>query len=459
MSVRINLKRGQYEYFTNFDIVQGTIDLNLNSSESVSSVVVKIEGISKSLCFTEPGSGKTRSKTPVQELHKVLYLTESVFPDDQLRKTSTASSYTLPPGKHSWPFKFQIPVNNECKNEQRIKPTLGSILQGPQGADQRHVQQILPPSMSGSEEVWVRYFVKVTVIRPSMLAINRREYVPFIFLPIEAPRAEPSSRSRSFFVRRQYTLASEDDQRRSSLKNFFTDKGRKDGDTIALEVRMPNPPTLVPGLPVNMDIMGFFESNFNDNQLVITKVVIYLCITTKVRAGGLKRSIGNRMTCFTEDFNVPFVFNKDTNLPAAILQLIKTKPLVVATDIAPTFSTCNVARTYELEVAVTVANTRNKSRELIVLTCPITILSGVQAPPPQENRPDLPERPVNGSSATHSGQSAGNDSDLPTYTEAVEVGAPSSRPRVPIMTSRTALRTRTSYRVGQDYYEYPNHET
>ncbi|CCG82691.1 Arrestin [Taphrina deformans PYCC 5710] len=459
MSVRINIHRGQYEYFTNFDIVQGTVELHLNSSESVSSVVVKIEGISKSLCYTEPGSGKTRSKTPVQELHKVLYLTEPVFPDDQLRKTSTANSFTLPPGKHSWAFKFQIPVNNDCKNELRTKPTIGSILQGPHAHEQRHVQQILPPSMSGSDEVWVRYFVKATVIRPSMLAINRREYVPFIFLPIEAPRAEPSSGSRSFFVRRQYTLSLEEEGRRSSLKSFFTEKARKDGDTIALEVRMPNPPTLVPGLPVNMDIMGFFESNFNDNQLAITKIAVYLCITTKVRAAGLRRAIGNRMTCFTEDFNVPFVFHKDLNQPAAILQLIKTKPLIVATDVAPTFSTCNVARTYELEVAVTVANTRNKSRELIVLNCPVTILSGVQAPPPQENRPALPDRPDHGSSSMTTREPAGKDNDLPTYTEAVEVGAPSSRPRIPVMSSGTALRTRTSYRVGQDYYEYPNHDT
>lgn len=223
MSVRIHLQRGRYDYFTNLDVIQGRIDLTLNSSESISSVVVKVEGLSKSLCYTEPGNGKTRGKTPVHELHKVLYLVDSVFPDEALKRTSTAASYTLPPGKHSWPFIFKIPINNDCKNESRINAALGTIMPGSSAAlQQRHVQQILPPSMTGSEEVFVRYFIKVTVSRPSLLAVNHREYVPFIFLPIEPPRAETSDDSRAFFVKRQHTLSVTDDTRRTrGLKGMF----------------------------------------------------------------------------------------------------------------------------------------------------------------------------------------------------------------------------------------------
>lgn len=44
MSVNIKLRGTQYEYYTNLDVVQGVVELNLNSSESVSAVVVKVEG-------------------------------------------------------------------------------------------------------------------------------------------------------------------------------------------------------------------------------------------------------------------------------------------------------------------------------------------------------------------------------------------------------------------------------
>ena len=47
MSVKIYLRGTQYEYYTNLDAIQGVVELNLNSSESVSEVVVKVEGLSK----------------------------------------------------------------------------------------------------------------------------------------------------------------------------------------------------------------------------------------------------------------------------------------------------------------------------------------------------------------------------------------------------------------------------
>lgn len=458
MSVRIKLRPSQYEYYTNFDVIQGTIELNLASSESVSSIVVKMEGMAKSLCYTEPGSGKTRSKTPIQEIHKVLYLTNSVFPDEALRKGSSAASFTLPPGTHSWPFKFQIPINNDCRDETKIKPSIGHILQGPYGAKQRHVQQILPPSMSGSEEVWVKYFVKVTVARPSMLALNHREFVPFIFLPIEAPRAEPGNDSLDFFVKRQHTLTMADDPlKKNGLKGFFADGRKRQGDTVAIEVRMPNPPCIVPGLPVAMDIMGFLETNINMNRLEISKVSIWLCISTKVRASGLKRVLGTRVQCYNQDFRTPLVAQQDPSVPAARLALLGAAPFIVATDTPPTFSTCNIARTYELEVQVTLTHTGKKQKEMVMLTCPLTVLSGVHAPPPQEHVSG-PGQSKGAGASDESASQQSMENDLPSYTEAVQVGAPSSRPRVPIMTSRTALRTRTSYRVGQDYYQQPGHE-
>lgn len=444
MALNIFLDRGTFEYFTNFDRLQGHVELDLSSSESISAITIKAEGLARSLCFTEPGNGKTRSKVPVTELHKVLYLTDTVFPEPALRKSSTASSFTLPPGKHSWPFSFQIPINNDCKNELGSRATLGAFIQGnPAGLQQRHVQQILPPSMSGNDDIWVRYFIKVTVERPSKLVLNRRQQVPFVFLPIESPRAEDGANGEAFFVKRQHTLAVPDGAQSRGLRAFLRDSQRKQADTIAVEVRLANPPLLVPGVPVNMDVMGFFESNYNNNRLSITRITIHLLVTTKIRAGSLKRQLGSRQLCYDEDYAVRLNPQESPSQPAAIISLLRNKPFVLVTDTPPTFSTCNIARTYGLEIGVTMTQEPGL-KEVVVLTCPVTVLSGVRAPPPQDVASV-------GSGEGPSNMQYSMADDLPTYKEAVKIGAPSAGSVIPNNHSRTAIRTRTNYRVGEDY--------
>lgn len=451
MTLRLRVDRGQCEYFTNFDTLQGVVELELNSSESISAITVKAEGLSRSVCYTEPGNGKTRSKVPITELHKVLYLTRTVFPDVLLRRSSSTSSFTLPAGKHSWPFSFQIPINNDCKSEAGSKALIGAFIQGnPAGLQQRHVQQILPPSMTGNDEIWVRYFVKVTVERPSRLVLNRREQVPFVFLPIEAPRAEDNAQGEAFFVRRQHTLALPDaNNRLKVVRDLLSDAKRRKADTIAVEVRLPNPPLIIPGVPLNITVMGFLESNRNENHLVISKIVIHLLVTTKVRAGGLNRQLGNRLLCYSENFNVRLTPQMDASRPAATLSLLGAHPFMLATDTPPTFSTCNLARTYNLEIAVTLTQELGM-QELVVLTCPVTVLSGVQAPPPQDNA-------VSSEVLQNSGyddERHGSTTDaLPSYKEAVKVGAPSSASVIPNNRSRSAIRTRTSYRVGDTSFK------
>lgn len=423
----------------------------MSSSESISAITVKVEGEAKSQCYREPIQGRRRSKRPVVELHKVLYLTRVVFPDSSLsslKTPSSASSFTLPPGKHSWPFSFQIPVNNDCKIEPRS--TVGAIISGDvMSPQQRHVQQILPPSMIGNYEVWVRYFVKVTVDRPFKLVLNRREQVPFVFLPIEAPRAEEGTSGEAFFVRRQCTLGLPDGKMKGMMRFFGQDSPQSRPDNIAIEIRLANPPLLVPGIPVNMDIMGFIESNYNDHNLVITQVSIYLLVTTKVKAGGLKRTFEHHVRCYDEDFNKPMIPQADKSKPAALISLIHSRPFTLATDTAPTFSTCNIARSYHLGVDVTVTRD-SKAKEKIVLNCPVTILSGVRAPPPQDNFHVIDHDDVDAYEAGPSNGGKGG-ADLPTYKEAVKIGAPSSASVIPNNYSRAAIRTRTSYRVGEAY--------
>ena len=478
MSIRIKLKDNpaKTDYYTNLDMIEGEVELDLKSADTIAAVTVKIEGVTKSTCYTQPNHGKSRSRTPIVEQHKVLYLSEIVFPTQQLRQQSSAKDFTLPAGLHKWPFRFQIPINNDCRADTKAVPArtkLGALLNERlsgtldySSSALHHVQQILPPSMQGNEEIWVRYYVKATAKRASMLVINHRAYRPFIFLPIEKPMAEPGT-GNAFFVKRQHTLTHfPDAQTRKS--GFFTSlKGKKmePGDTIAIEIRMPNPPAVVPGVPVPMELYGFRETNrFPRANLRVVGVECVLLVTTKVQAGSLRRNIGGRLPCFSMPCNLAFGSFRPDNLPCCEMRFIDApKPFVVSNEIAPTFATCNLARVYELQIDVTVDS--DGRTETIPLVMPLEVKSGVEAPPPQDNDvvvpPQAMRRPsggldvVSGTSANGIASSSSNDKrsgvatagaskvvvvdDLPTYNEATRIGAGASSssstgntPRLPV---------------------------
>jgi hypothetical protein len=476
MSLTVDIRKtsSTSSFFTNLDMIEGRVHLNLPSSLSVTAIVIKLEGIAKSVCYTQPQHGKTRARAPVQEIHKVLYLTDTVFPDQQLKHSSSAASFTLQEGKHSWPFSFQIPINNDCKSALRTpnQNALGALLSGqsPMAAYEaptdtyQHVQQILPPSLAGSEDVWVRYFVKAVVQRPSKLSLNYRAYAPFLFLPIDRPRAEVET-STAFFVKRQHTLSVLDDAKRGrGLLGAFTEPKKRLSDTIAIEVRQPNPPVVVPGVPASIELLGYFETNFNNlSDLRVTHISVYFLATTRIKAQRLKRTLGGRLPVYSTDVNIPFTRQASPTQPAMQLQLASlATPLVVATDCAPTFVTCNISRTYEFEFNITVQY--GPSKATIQLISPIEVLSGVSAPPPQsidaspgpqvENPPSLPARPAAKRVASSDGRQNAAD-DLPSYEEVSQIGQGPSRRPANLGSSRALRHQRTTYGIADSYFQHP----
>ncbi|BFZ53353.1 hypothetical protein PYCC9005_000376 [Savitreella phatthalungensis] len=468
IKVKLNDNPAGTDYYTNLDMIEGTVELDLRGPESFTSVTVKVEGVTKSTCYTDPHHGKSRSRTPVVEQHKVLFLADIVFPTPQLRQHTSASEFTLPAGRHSWPFRFQIPINNDCNQAPNAlavtagRSKLASMLnEGRMAVNERigqplertsHVQQILPPSMQGNDDVWIRYFVKATAKRSSRLAFNHRGFQPFIFLPIEKPLAEPGT-GNAFFVRRQHTLAHLPDSRQKSggLFRSLKEKRLEAGDTIALEIRMPNPPAVVPGVPVPMELYAFRETNKHPNShLKVISLDCYLLVTTKLRAGTLKRNIGGKLPCYRTSIDRlvgPLQANRP-DMPCLGIRFIETpNPFVVASEIAPTFATCNIARVYELQINVLIEN--DGKQEMVPLVMPLEVRSGVEAPPPLEvvpqspgamnafpkagdpQAPPLPSRDEKRSSGP--GDLPGSNpigaavvDDLPTYNQATRIGGTST---------------------------------
>lgn len=212
--------------FTNYDTIRGTVTLAVTSSISVNHILVKLEGVSKTELVVPKVSAKRDRKDKerdkrLQDEHKVLYDTMIVFPPDNVRQVSNAKEFTLTPGNYRYPFEFKIPLNNSCVkllgitnavlfNPQRFdfsinngnfnRNTIRNIATlyinnatGAQGSQQPqqdqgdyHIVSQLPPSLSGiGDFASIKYFVKVTCKRASLLKMNLRATDPFIFLPLD----------------------------------------------------------------------------------------------------------------------------------------------------------------------------------------------------------------------------------------------------------------------------------
>lgn len=206
MSVRIQFD-DPHAFYTNLDYISGKIILSLVSDENVSAVMVKLEGESRTVLMRPPMHMQQNPQLYMRrdqrqgqlatENHKILYKVMQVFPSTD--GSSLGAAYTLRPGQHVYPFRFKLPFNNGCHepHNQQMGPGSGFGglgLSGLQQMQYRHVKRTLPPSVTGFPgEAEVRYYVKVTVQRPSLFKENRRAAIGFKFLPIEPPRAPPTT--------------------------------------------------------------------------------------------------------------------------------------------------------------------------------------------------------------------------------------------------------------------------
>ncbi len=70
----------------------------------------------------------------------------------------------------------KLPINNDCLNNNSLLANLNVALRAEMARDRCvHVKKTLPPSLNGFPgEAEIRYFVKVTVVRPQLWKENRR---------------------------------------------------------------------------------------------------------------------------------------------------------------------------------------------------------------------------------------------------------------------------------------------
>lgn len=290
-----------------------------------------------------------------------------VFPPTDVQQSraqmSAKAAYTLPVGQHEYPFSFKLPFNNACSVHQKSQVPVMIGMEVAMPATQ-HVKRTLPPTMSGFPgEAEIRYFVKVTVSRHSIFKENPRAYAPFNFFPIEPPR--PSSSGSEVYARQRhvFTPFPEDVPSKEKMRSLFGKKSSapnspmsagfpKDAPNLSLDVRLPEPALLTCNKHIPLRLL-LKRLNSSHDSVSLQSLQISLIGLTKIRAHSVYRTETNSWIITSQsNMNVPITFTSDAEGAEAVLDDSPWHGVPIPNTVAPSFVTCNVERSYELDVRI-----------------------------------------------------------------------------------------------------------
>lgn len=120
MNVTIALQH-PHEHYTNLDVIQGKVVLRVPNPTNISSIVVKLEGESKTRLLAPIHPARPDKQRPVLEVHKFLYKTQTLFPTNVHPEELAANpkaSFAINNGQYEYPFSFK--VSREGQNYARI---------------------------------------------------------------------------------------------------------------------------------------------------------------------------------------------------------------------------------------------------------------------------------------------------------------------------------------------------
>lgn len=229
--------------------------------------------------------------------------------------------------------------------------------------------------------------MKVTVNRPQFFKENPRAIANFTLLPIEPPRPERSDGEA--YARRQHQFIEAApkkpglfDRKSSSIPTSPTTGSVP--PRISVDARLPNPAILTcnQDIPLRLLLKNVSERAKN---IYLQMLQIELIGYTKVRSHEVARTESNSwIICSFSNMNIPVgtpADPVDTEVPING-EYWQGKP--IPNVVAPTFTTCNLSRHYELEVRVGVGYGSYKQGEdqlvVLPLRMPVKVYSGI-APP------------------------------------------------------------------------------
>jgi hypothetical protein len=197
----------------------------------------------------------------------------------------------------------------------------------------------------------IRYYVKVTVQRPSLFKENRRSAIGFRFLPIEPPR--PPRSTNEVFARRPYAFQPGGIKQRSGV---FGNKRSSSVSAILptgeVEARLPSPAIVTCNEPIPLRII-VRNLTQSPEQLFLMSLQINLIGSTEIRALDVARTETVSWAMMSlESLAVPIGGPGDKLRTDTLLDEKLWDAVPLPNTVAPSFHTCNLSRRYELEVKV-----------------------------------------------------------------------------------------------------------
>lgn len=326
-----------------------------------------------------PAKPPKPSKKSAFELHRFLYQTQTVF---SAQDQGSSQSVTLQPGDHAYPFSIRIPENVACDmvahpaspNFERLD--MGTKPKQVEGGG-THTLGGLPSSLSDMDKTAsVKYFLKATVVRASVLKKNMRVFHQFRMDPHQAPPVETAvaevvAREKlQLQVLESWPWEWPPEPKKKKSWNIF--KLKKKPPTrpiaVALEMRYLSNAAFVPGqqIPVKMFVSVTLPegAHFYNTKFVVQRVSIRLQATTELRAHEYETTETQHLSVidtqkdlnFTVDWTKGTRSRQGTNdvwtseLPSELWE-----DAVIPESVAPSFAMCTIRRKYSLEISAGLA--------------------------------------------------------------------------------------------------------
>lgn len=321
------------------------------------------------------------SKKNAFELHRFLYQTQTVL----AAQDQGSQSVTLQPGDHAYPFSIRIPEAVACDtvahpaspNFERLD--LGTKSKQVEGGGS-HTLGGLPSSLSDMDKTAsIKYFLKATVVRPSVLKKNMRVFRQFRMDPYQAPAVHMGLDATAEVVARKSLELQVleawpwewPQPKKKKAWNFF--KLKKKPPTrpvaIALEMRYLSNAAFVPGqqIPVKLFVSVTLPDgahSFYNTRFVVQRVSIRLQATTELRAHEFETTETQYLSVIDTQKDLNFIVDWakgtrsrqtsndvwTTELPSALWE-----DAVIPESVSPSFAMCTIRRKYSLEITAGLA--------------------------------------------------------------------------------------------------------
>jgi hypothetical protein len=217
-------------------------------------------------------------------------------------------------------------------------------LEAPKIATQ-HVHRTLPPTLSGFPgEAEIRYFVKATVGRQSFFKENPRAYAPYNFFPIEPPR--PAATGSQVYARQRHAfMPFPEAPVKEKMKSA-------DAPLISVDARLPEPAVLTCNQDIPLTIL-LKRLNASSDPIYMQSLQVSLNANTRIRAHDVFRTEQNSWIIMSKSNMGVLIGSKtDPEGTEVVIEDRLWRGQALPNTVAPSFETCNIARTYCLDVRI-----------------------------------------------------------------------------------------------------------